>query len=544
MPQNRHTVRAQFSIRPETAQQIRNDSRLKIMMYCGLAHQIGQFQSADVAFPGQIEIKINDQEVKGHNFKGLKNKPGTTKPADITSYVRKFKGEQNLIAMTYALTNKRYAFIVHLVRYHDSKELVDRVTKTKIVRKQTVLENMSKTNADDDIAATSFRMSLKDPISTIRIKIPMRSSHCTHYQCFDGTMFMALQEQAPQWQCPVCSKTAPFDSLCVDEYFKEILAAAPESIEKVDVEPNGKWTIIKEEDESQPGGTASKGRASYDDDFDDLVELDPPGQPIKRESLSQAGLSSAGRPAALDTPPLSSREASVAQSASSAQRNKRPQSAVVDLTLSDDEDEPPRPAKRTHVTQQPRPNPPTSAYNTPNSMPEPRLQLPTRQPSNSNHDRPGQQQLNGNRFEPTWGFDQQPLPAYDSISPPNNHSPAVFGQASLPSQHNRVSPLPLPQPQIYQHNNNNSSSFGIFPPNSPFNYSTQQSFGQPNQQNQQNPNQSSTNISAGGLRLPPMQPQETQYQQRNPWSSSPPSAQNGWRSDGQDYNFYDSAPPG
>jgi hypothetical protein len=49
------------------------------------------------------------------------------------------------------------------------------------------------------------------------------------------------------------------------------------------------------------------------------------------------------------TPPLSSREPSVPQSNASTSRpgNKRPQSAVIDLTLSDDEDDdPPRPAKR------------------------------------------------------------------------------------------------------------------------------------------------------------------------------------------------------
>ena len=74
-----------------------------------------------------------------------------------------------------------------------------------------------------------------------------------------------------------------------------------------------------------------------------------------------------------NTPPLSSREASVARSNASTHRpasNKRAASAVIDLTLDDDDEEqPPRPAKR-QTTGNPLGGP-TSSYNTPTSLPEP-----------------------------------------------------------------------------------------------------------------------------------------------------------------------------
>ena len=60
-------------------------------------------------------------------------------------------------------------------------------------------------------------MSLKDPVSTLRINVPCKSSHCTHNQCFDAESFLQLQEQAPTWICPVCNKSVDYKHLVVDE---------------------------------------------------------------------------------------------------------------------------------------------------------------------------------------------------------------------------------------------------------------------------------------------------------------------------------------
>jgi hypothetical protein len=60
----------------------------------------------DITFPSQIEVRINQDEVKA-NYKGLKNKPGSTRPADITSLLRTTPANyRNSITITYALTHK------------------------------------------------------------------------------------------------------------------------------------------------------------------------------------------------------------------------------------------------------------------------------------------------------------------------------------------------------------------------------------------------------------------------------------------------------
>jgi hypothetical protein len=60
----------------------------------------------DIAFPHQSEIKVNGGEVKA-NLRGLKNKPGSTRPVDITKELRlNIPAYSNNVEMTYALTSK------------------------------------------------------------------------------------------------------------------------------------------------------------------------------------------------------------------------------------------------------------------------------------------------------------------------------------------------------------------------------------------------------------------------------------------------------
>lgn len=84
------------------------------MVYCAAETGLNQYTKSDIAFPYQVELKTNLDEVKA-NLRGLKNKPGTTRPADVTNYIRKRPGYQNLITMTYALTQK--ASTSHLLSF-------------------------------------------------------------------------------------------------------------------------------------------------------------------------------------------------------------------------------------------------------------------------------------------------------------------------------------------------------------------------------------------------------------------------------------------
>jgi E3 SUMO-protein ligase PIAS1 len=81
-----------------------NEPSLRVMVFCA-AEGHGQ---QDIAFPHQSEIKVNGGEVKA-NLRGLKNRPGSTRPVDITKELRLKTSNNtytNTVEMTYALTNK------------------------------------------------------------------------------------------------------------------------------------------------------------------------------------------------------------------------------------------------------------------------------------------------------------------------------------------------------------------------------------------------------------------------------------------------------
>lgn len=91
---------------------LQTDSTIRVMVYCAADTGLNQYTKSDIAFPHQVELKVNLDEVKA-NLRGLKNKPGTTRPADITDHIRKKPGYPNQVVITYALTQKvswRYLF--------------------------------------------------------------------------------------------------------------------------------------------------------------------------------------------------------------------------------------------------------------------------------------------------------------------------------------------------------------------------------------------------------------------------------------------------
>jgi E3 SUMO-protein ligase PIAS1 len=148
-----------------------------------------------------------------------------------------------------------------------------------------------------------------------------------------------LQEQAPTWLCPICNNSAPFETLAVDEYVKDILAKTPKSLEQVTIEPDGNWTT-KTEAESQPNGNT--GFASDGDD--DIIEIvDPKVNSLRKASTPATGTSATPTPAPAGPSSVASVTPIPARPA-----NKRSIDAVtIDLTASDDDEEPIRgPPKR------------------------------------------------------------------------------------------------------------------------------------------------------------------------------------------------------
>ncbi|KGO70343.1 Zinc finger, RING/FYVE/PHD-type [Penicillium expansum] len=332
--QTRDSVELKVMLSQQVAYRLQTDSNLRVMVYCAADSGLTQYTKSDIAFPHQVELKVNLDEVKA-NLRGLKNRPGTTQPADVTNWIRKKPNYPNNIVMTYALTQKvelKFFALANLVKQHPTDDLVSQLKTRKLISKEQVLREMQNRANDSDIVATSSVMSLKCPLSTLRIQVPCRSIVCAHNQCFDASSFLELQKQAPTWTCPVCSKSTSFESLQVDQYVDDILQSTSPDIDQVTVEPDGVWSSPTDSDATKLGGMTP----ASDDDDDDLIEISEPGMPVVKQEPGPPNVALERTPAQSQS---QSREASTPSSAMRMSSKKRPIAQVIDLTESGDEDE-------------------------------------------------------------------------------------------------------------------------------------------------------------------------------------------------------------
>ncbi|KAF5385229.1 hypothetical protein D9615_001478 [Tricholomella constricta] len=198
-----------------------------------------------IEFPPTCEVRVNNVQLTA-NLKGLKKKPGTAPPPDIGKFCR-LTGLPNKIEMVYVNSQqpaqpKKYYLVVMLVEVTTVDRLVSDLKITKQRSSHHIRQSMiASLSEDDDIVAGPQKMSLKCPLSFMRVDTPCRSSQCVHSQCFDATSWFSVMEQTTTWLCPVCERTLDSKDLIIDGYFDEILKQTPESVEDVVVEADGEW---------------------------------------------------------------------------------------------------------------------------------------------------------------------------------------------------------------------------------------------------------------------------------------------------------------
>ena len=102
MTQHRSTVSIPLKLSENPGMQLcLQDPSFRVMVFCAGSSSNDQ----DICFPYQAEIKVNGGDFKA-NLRGLKNKPGSTRPVDITNALRLKPTYVNSVDFTYALTQK------------------------------------------------------------------------------------------------------------------------------------------------------------------------------------------------------------------------------------------------------------------------------------------------------------------------------------------------------------------------------------------------------------------------------------------------------
>lgn len=232
-----------------------------------------------------------------------------------------------------------------------------------------------KQDDDDDIQFGQSRLRLKDPLASMRLTRPVRSTKCSHLSCFEPKWWILTNEKHPQWNCPLCGRELRFDELIVDGFTLEILATVPEDYDEVVIEgddnawhtEDGKYgssawmaanaaaaaATSTANDVANGNGTAASASPDPEQDrkpseFRLSMSPDPKGKRKAIEILSSDDEDEQPLAKVADSrpPPALSRLDSTLSAAPPASRptSTRPPSAapgpapVIDLTLSDSDD--------------------------------------------------------------------------------------------------------------------------------------------------------------------------------------------------------------
>lgn len=103
------------------------------------------------------------------------------------------------------------------------------------------MDEMRREAMDEEIVTGAATLKLTCPLTYMRMAKPCRADTCHHIQCFDAHSFFSMNEQSPQWLCPVCNRSLEADSLRMDGYVQDILQRVPTDLETVLVETDGSW---------------------------------------------------------------------------------------------------------------------------------------------------------------------------------------------------------------------------------------------------------------------------------------------------------------
>ncbi|CAH1738378.1 unnamed protein product [Aphis gossypii] len=172
-------------------------------------------------------------------------------PIDCTEYVKLSPINCNDITINWTPDDKKYVFSMFLVKKLTTETLVkklqDKGGRTIEETKNIIIKKLI--NDDPELATTStYRFSLVCPLSMMRMKIPAKSIHCDHLQCFDASIFILMNEKRQTWRCPTCNKPCSYNDLLVENYFLDIVSSPTlkDCTNEVEILPDGTWRMYEE----------------------------------------------------------------------------------------------------------------------------------------------------------------------------------------------------------------------------------------------------------------------------------------------------------
>ncbi|XP_008187750.1 E3 SUMO-protein ligase PIAS2-like [Acyrthosiphon pisum] len=240
------------------------------------------------------------------------------RPINCTQLVKLSPITPNMIYVNWTPDEKNYVIAMYLVKRLSSETLIQRLKdkggRSSEETKNYIIKKLGE--VDPDLATTSYRFSLVCPLSKIRMKVPAKSIHCDHLQCFDASTFILMNEKKPTWMCPTCNKPCLYDDIQIENYFLDVVSSPTlkNYITEIEILADGTWIAYEKNKEIKNKIPNSTPDAKL--------------EPIDSVDLVSDEEKSVDMNVELNTETV--------------KRQENENFSFVDLTLSDNEEEPPK----------------------------------------------------------------------------------------------------------------------------------------------------------------------------------------------------------
>lgn len=136
---------------------------------------------------------------------------------------------------------------MYLICRVPSDKLLERLREREVrsvENTRSLMENTFSEYASMDPTIAFVKVSLVCPLGLTRMNLPCRGTQCGHLECFDGSLFLQMNELTPKWICPICHEIIPYQDLVVDGYFSEVLSCKelPLDCKEIFVDSKGDWS--------------------------------------------------------------------------------------------------------------------------------------------------------------------------------------------------------------------------------------------------------------------------------------------------------------
>lgn len=260
-------VQFQFSLTPQQATDIASNRDIRMGSKLDYLFQVQlRFCPLDTTaeqgdeFPPSICVQVNGKMCPLPNPIPT-NKPNVEpkrppRPINITPLCKLSPTTFNTINVKWACDfGKGWVVGIWMVEKLSHTQLIDRLQKkgTRAPEYTRGLIKQQLNDDDADIATDHLKVTVSCPLGKMRMSYPCRPSTCAHLQCFDAALFLQMNERKPTWQCPVCDRSAIFDTLLVDGYFLEVIKSKelPEDENDIILKQDGGWEPCVQEDDAE-----------------------------------------------------------------------------------------------------------------------------------------------------------------------------------------------------------------------------------------------------------------------------------------------------